>query len=186
MNPNIPGLADPDAAITAIFQEILDQYSKLQAEQNIARPVREFLVRSGLVKPDQVRENVLFEPALAQLVTPTHAFGFKWRIGVMGRPDPRWVLEVDACLLRREFAAPGIRWGILADGRHWVPRRPGQLGTAAAEEEILETKEAKDWPLLYRWLNEQIRSPEAPIPPGVRQAGPRALPITPEIEYPGR
>ena len=168
MNPTLPGLLEPDSAITAIYQEILDEHGALQRhyyDQHIDHLVRQFLIASGLVREEEIREMIEVFPTTAHLVTPTHVFRFFWRIGWFTAVDPRWVLEVDTLLNRRDQFAPGINWGILSDGKRWVRRRPGQTSDPPDPEEIFEICDAGDWPRLRRWLQAQIHSSSEPLVP---------------------
>lgn len=175
-NPLLPGLAEPDPKITAIFEEIHLRHktlppppklSEIYPRQSIDGLVKQFLVESGLVSADQIRENVPYFPLPAHIVTPTHVINCYWRIGPLGKPDPRWVLEADSFLLkrRRNKELPLARWAVFTDGRDWVVRRPGQSGVEPVPEDILFVENPEDWPLAYRWLLDQINTPEDEIPP---------------------
>ncbi|MDE2935685.1 MAG: N-6 DNA methylase [Chloroflexota bacterium] len=154
-----------DPGITAIAQELLDRHREFQAEQNIASLIRQFLVETGLFNSSEIREQVPIKPLRADLVTPTHIFEFKWRIGSFGKPDERWVLQLDTYLKNCPEVAPRVRWGILTDGRHWLKRWPGQLMAPPETGDIFELKRAEEWSLLYEWLFEQIYPHGEPIPP---------------------
>ncbi|MDE2936864.1 MAG: hypothetical protein OXP37_08525 [Chloroflexota bacterium] len=141
--------------------------SEIYPRQSIDGLVKQFLVESGLVPADQILENVPYFPLPAHIVTPTHVIKCYWRIGPLGKPDPRWVLEADSLLFKRtrNKHLPLARWAVFTDGRDWVVRRPGQIGTDPVPEDILFVENPEDWPLAYQWLRDQINTPEDEIPP---------------------
>ncbi len=156
---------DPDPEITAIYASILAEHKKIQKEQGFSRLLQQFLVKTGLIDPADIREDIEVFPVLADVMTPTHAFICKWRATIMGVPWQRCVLEVNVFFLKAKEVAPDVTWGILTDGRYYITRRPGQMYDPVENGDIFVIDEPDRWPQLRDWLRAQIDSPEfGPVP----------------------
>ena len=138
--------------------EILRRHDNFEPEANITSAVRDFLIRTGLVRGEEmVEEN---PPAGASRravdLTALDTFiEFKRRIGTAagGEPDPENVKQLDDYLA--QSAREGrVRMGVLTDGKRWLLRWPG-AGDVQMTRPYAYTLEGPDgWLFLRNWLRD--------------------------------
>ena len=138
--------------------EILRRHDNFEPEANITSAVRDFLIRTGLVRGEEmVEEN---PPAGASRravdLTALDTFiEFKRRIGTAagGEPDPENVKQLDDYLA--QSARQGrVRMGVLTDGKRWLLRWPG-AGDVQMTRPYAFTLEGPDgWLFLRNWLRD--------------------------------
>ena len=137
---------------------ILERHQRGEPEANITSAVRDFLIRTGLVKADQmVEENPPSDGSRRAVdLTALDTFiEFKRRIGTAsgGEPDPDNVRQLDDYL--EQSAAQGrVRMGVLTDGRRWLLRWPGAGEVRLTKPYAFTLDEPKGWLSLYEWLRD--------------------------------
>ncbi len=155
----MPKHIDPnDPKYREAAAEILRRHDNFEPEANITSAVRDFLIRTGLVRGDEmVEEN---PPASASRravdLTALDTFiEFKRRIGTAagGEPDPENVKQLDDYLA--QSARQGrVRMGVLTDGKRWLLRWPG-AGDVQMTRPYAFTLEGPDgWLFLRNWLRD--------------------------------
>ena len=117
---------DPKYQVAAA--EILRRHNNGEPEANITTAVRDFLITTGLVKPDEMEEeNPPAEGSRRAVdLTALDTFiEFKRRIGTTGgfNPDPKNVDQLDDYLAQSQ-KQNRVRMGILTDGKYWLLRWP--------------------------------------------------------------
>ena len=144
--------------------EILRRHDNGEPEANITSAVRDFLIVTGLVMPDEiVEENPPAQGSrrAVDLAALDTFIEFKRRIGTAGgfNPNPEYVQQLDDYLEQSEEQAR-LRMGILTDGRRWLLRWPnaGPVKTALPYAFILE--DADRWITLFEWLRDHALSAE--------------------------
>ena len=149
-------LNDPQYARAAAA--ILERHERGEPEANITSAVRDFLIRTGLVKADQmVEENPPSDGSRRAVdLTALDTFiEFKRRIGTAsgGEPDPDNVRQLDDYL--EQSAAQGrVRMGVLTDGRRWLLRWPGAGAPRLTRPYYFTLEEPDGWLPLYEWLRD--------------------------------
>ena len=125
---------DPQYAQSAA--EILRRHENGEPEANITSAVRDFLIVTGLVMPDEiVEENPPAQGSrrAVDLAALDTFIEFKRRIGTAGgfNPNPEYVQQLDDYLEQSEEQGR-LRMGILTDARRWLLRWPnaGPVKTA--------------------------------------------------------
>ena len=138
--------------------EILSRHDALQPEANITSAVRDFLIRTGLARSEEIVEEIPPSDTSRRAVDLTALdtfIEFKQRIGTTstGEPDPKNVQQLDDYL--SESSARGrVRMGVLSDGKRWVLRWPG-AGPVQMTRPYAFTLESPDkWFDLYEWLRD--------------------------------
>ncbi len=106
--------------------EILRRHNNGEPEANITTAVRDFLITTELVKPNEiVEENPPAEGSRRAVdLTALDTFiEFKRRIGATGgfNPDPKNVEQLDDYLAQSEKQGR-VRMGILTDSKYWPLR----------------------------------------------------------------
>ena len=116
--------------------EILRRHDNGEPEANITSAVRDFLIVTGLVMPDEiVEENPPAQGSrrAVDLAALDTFIEFKRRIGTAGgfSPNPEYVQQLDDYLEQSEKQGR-MRMGILTDGKRWLLRWPnaGPVRTA--------------------------------------------------------
>ena len=138
--------------------EILSRHDGLQPEANITSAVRDFLIRTGLVRSGEiVEENPPSDSSRRAVdLTALDTFiEFKRRIGTTpsGDPDPKNVQQLDEYLA--ESASEGrVRMGVLTDGKRWVLRWPGAGPVRMARPYAFTLEDPESWFGLYEWLRD--------------------------------
>ena len=117
---------DPKYAATAA--DILRRHNAGEVEANITTSVRDFLITTGLVKSNEIKqENPPAQGSRRAVdLTALDTFiEFKRRIGTTGgfNPDPENVRQLDDYLAQSQ-AKGRVRMGILTDGKYWLLRWP--------------------------------------------------------------
>ena len=152
-------LHDTDPTYREAAAAILQRYDAHQAEANITSAIRDFLIKTKLAKPDEIREENA--PALGSRhavdLTALDTFiEVKTRIGGGApgfTPLPEYVEQIDDYLA--ESGRQGrVRMGILTDGKYWLLRWPnaGSVKTAPPYGFTLEDSERGF--LLFEWLRD--------------------------------
>ena len=158
-----------DAKKIEAAEEILQRHNEGKAEANITSAVRDFLIRTDLVKPAEIKEEDA--PALGSRnavdLTALDTFvEVKRRLNNRPgfHPDPEYVEQIDKYLA--ESSRQGrVRTGILTDGKYWILRWPG-AGDVITHRPYAFTLERPEQGLpLYDWLWEDALKPETNIPP---------------------
>ena len=118
-----------DPKYRAAAAEILRRHDGNEAEANITSAVRDFLILTGLVRSEEMREEDPPSDGSRRAVDLTALdtfIEFKRRIGTAsgGEPNPQYVEQLDDYLA--QSAKQGkVRMGVLTDGKRWLLRWPG-------------------------------------------------------------
>ena len=148
-----------DPKYQAAAASILHRHDNLEPEANITTAVRDFLLLTGLARPDEIiEENPPSDGSrLAVDLTALDTFiEFKRRIGTNAGfdPDPANVQQLDDYLAASKSSGRGVRTGILTDGKYWLLRWPeaGPVKTTPPYGFVLEC--ADQWGKLREWLRD--------------------------------
>ena len=138
---------------------ILERHKTPQAEANITSAIRDFLIKTKLVKPGEIDEekSPAFGSRHAVDLTALETFiEVKGRIGRGSGfvPDQQNVDQLDG-YLAEAFKQGRHRMGILTDGKHWLLRWPnlGPVKTLPPYGFILDDPERGY--LLFEWLHDR-------------------------------
>ena len=153
---------DPRYAQSAA--EILRRHDNGEPEANITSAVRDFLIVTGLVMPDEiVEENPPAQGSrrAVDLAALDTFIEFKRRIGTAGgfNPNPEYVQQLDDYLEQSEEQGR-LRMGILTDGRRWLLRWPNAGPVKTALPYAFTLEDADRWITLFEWLRDHALSAE--------------------------
>ena len=153
---------DPQYAQSAA--EILRRHENGEPEANITSAVRDFLIVTGLVMPDEiVEENPPAQGSrrAVDLAALDTFIEFKRRIGTAGgfNPNPEYVQQLDDYLEQSEEQGR-LRMGILTDGRRWLLRWPNAGPVKTALPYAFTLEDADRWITLFEWLRDHALSAE--------------------------
>ena len=145
---------DPQYAQSAA--EILRRHENGEPEANITSAVRDFLIVTGLVMPDEiVEENPPAQGSrrAVDLAALDTFIEFKRRIGTAGgfNPNPEYVQQLDDYLEQSEEQGR-LRMGILTDGRRWLLRWPNAGPVKTALPYAFTLEDADRWITLFQRL----------------------------------
>ena len=151
LNINDPKYADAASAI-------LERHERNEPEANITSAVRDFLILTGLARPDQmVEENPPSDSSRRAVdLTALDTFiEFKRRIGTAGsgEPDPENVRQLDD-YLALSGAQGKVRMGVLTDGKRWLLRWPGAGDVRLTRPYAFNLDGPDGWLPLYEWLRD--------------------------------
>ena len=139
---------------------ILIRHERGDAEANITSAVRDFLIATGLVKPDEIVEENPPSDASRRAVDLTALDTFievKRRISGMSagfNPDPVYVKQLDDYLALSANEGKGVRTGILTDGKRWLLRWHGAGAVRSNSPYGFTLDSADGWLALYEWLRD--------------------------------
>ncbi len=159
---------DPQYAEAAA--ELLRRHQSYEQEANITSAVRDFLVRTGLAKHHEIKEENPPSDTSRRAVDLTALDTFievKRRIGTAkgNDPNPVHVQQLDDYLESSKRDGNGFRTGVLTDGKYWLLRWPG-AGAIRTTLPYAFTLESSDkWLLLYEWLRDTALTSLESIPP---------------------
>ena len=144
--------------------EILRRHDNGEPEANITSAVRDFLIVTGLVMPDEiVEENPPAQGSrrAVDLAALDTFIEFKRRIGTAGgfNPNPEYVQQLDDYLEQSEEQGR-LRMGILTDGRRWLLRWPNAGPVKTALPYAFTLEDADRWITLFEWLRDHALSAE--------------------------
>ena len=144
--------------------EILRRHDNGEPEANITSAVRDFLIVTGLVMPDEiVEENPPAQGSrrAVDLAALDTFIEFKRRIGTAGgfNPNPEYVQQLDDYLEQSEKQGR-LRMGILTDGRRWLLRWPNAGPVKTALPYAFTLEDADRWITLFEWLRDHALSAE--------------------------
>ncbi|MYC28465.1 MAG: DUF433 domain-containing protein [Chloroflexi bacterium] len=154
-----PHLDDNDPQYPLLAAGILNRHERNEPEANITSAVREFLVRTRLVKTDEiVEENPPSDGSRRAVdLTALDTFiEFKRRIGTVagGQPNPEYVKQIDDYLAQSQ-AQGRVRTGILTDGKYWLLRWPDAGPTKLTKPYFFVLENNDGWMPLYEWLRNE-------------------------------
>ncbi len=138
--------------------EIVRRHEEGGAEANVTSAVRDFLIRTGLVRSEEMaEENPPSEGSRRAVdLTALDTFiEFKRRMGTAsgGAPNPQYVEQLDD-YLAQSAAGGRVRMGVLTDGRHWLLRWPGAGEVRLSRPYFFTLNDADGWLPLYEWLRD--------------------------------
>ena len=144
--------------------ESLRRHENGEPEANITSAVRDFLIVTGLVMPDEiVEENPPAQGSrrAVDLAALDTFIEFKRRIGTVGgfNPNPEYVQQLDDYLEQSEEQGR-LRMGILTDGRRWLLRWPNAGPVKTALPYAFTLEDADRWITLFEWLRDHALSAE--------------------------
>ena len=150
--------------------ELLRRHNLFEAEANITSAIRDFLLITGLVQPDQIHEEqapATGSPHAVDLVALDSFIEVKRRVSGHGGfdPNPAYVDQLDAYLEQSHAQGDPGRMGILTDGKYWLLRwaAAGDVHTTYPYAFALEDPDR--WFTLYEWLRDKaLVSFEGEIP----------------------
>ncbi len=153
---------DPQYAQSAA--EILRRHDNGEPEANITSAVRDFLIVTGLVMPDEiVEENPPAQGSrrAVDLAALDTFIEFKRRIGTAGgfNLNPEYGQQLDDYLEQSEEQGR-LRMGILADGRRWLLRWPNAGPVKTVLPYAFTLEDADSWITLFEWLRDHALSAE--------------------------
>ena len=153
-----------DPKYAAAAADILRRHNNAEPEANITSSVRDFLITTGLVKSNEIKQEN--HPALGSRkavdLTALDTFiEFKRRIGTTGgfNPDPENVRQLDDYLAQSQ-AQGRVRMGILTDGKYWLLRWPNAGPVKVALPYAFTLEDPDRWLTLYEWLRDRALSAE--------------------------
>ena len=166
--------------------EILRRHDNGEPEANITSAVRDFLIVTGLVMPDEiVEENPPAQGSrrAVDLAALDTFIEFKRRIGTAGgfNPNPEYVQQLDDYLEQSEEQGR-LRMGILTDGRRWLLRWPNAGPVKTALPYAFTLEDADRWITLYEWLHDHALSPEENTQPSRLTIAERFGPNSPSYQ----
>ena len=153
---------DPEIAEAA--SEILRRYDASELEANITTAVRDFLVRTRLVKSNEIRQEdapAMGSRSAVDLTALDTFIEIKRRIGTAAgfQPDPENVKQLDDYLAQSQEQGR-VRMGVLTDGKYWLLRWPGAGPVATAPPYAFTLEHPDRWITLYEWLRDHALSAE--------------------------
>ena len=151
-------LNENDPQYPLLAAGILGRHERNEPEANITSAVREFLVKTGLVKTEDIVEENPPSDGSRRAVDLTALDTFvevKRRIGTAGSgdPNPLYVEQLDEYLAESEKKGR-VRMGLLTDGRYWLLRWPGAGPVNTAPPYGFTLDSADSWLPLYEWLRD--------------------------------
>ena len=161
----MPVHIDPnDPEIAEAASEILRRHDAGELEANITTAVRDFLVRTRLVKSNEIVEENPPAQGSRRAVDLTALDTFiemKRRIGTAAgfQPDPENVDQLDDYLEQSQRQGR-VRMGILTDGKYWLLRWPGAGPVTTAPPYAFTLEHPDRWITLYEWLRDHALSAE--------------------------
>ena len=164
-NISLSDLDPADPEITEIVADLLERQKSGATEQNIASLIRSFLVQSRLVRSEDISEQIQIGPGQVDLLTPSHIFEFKATVGSGHSVYASQIEQLDRYLGDAKDEMPGVRYGVLTDGRTWVLRRPNERAAEPAGADVQVLADSKNWIALFEWLQEQFSVPVRSIAP---------------------
>ena len=168
-----------------VAAELLRRHGELQAEANITSAIRDFLIRTGLVETNEIREEI--SPAegssnsvdLAALDTLIEV---KRRIGNGIVPDAAHDGQLDNYLEAAMEASKGVRIGVLTDGKYWVLRWPNAVMINTSPPYAFTLTDADKWYALYEWLWDNVLVARRDIEPTSEEIREQFSPDSPLYE----
>ncbi len=153
----------------AAAAEILRRHNNGEPEANITTAVRDFLITTNLVNPNQiVEENPPAEGSRRAVdLTALDTFiEFKRRIGTTGgfNPDPKNVDQLDDYLAQSEKQGR-VRMGILTDGKYRLLRWPNAGPVRIAKPYAFTFEDPNRWLPLFDWLRDAALAVDENKPP---------------------
>ncbi len=166
--------------------EILRRHENGEPEANITSAVRDFLIVTGLVMPDEiVEENPPAQGSrrAVDLAALDTFIEFKRRIGTAGgfNPNPEYVQQLDDYLEQSEEQGR-LRMGILTDGRRWLLRWPNAGPVKTALPYAFTLEDADRWITLFEWLRDHALSAEGDKEPSRAAIAQHFGPTAPSYE----
>ncbi len=176
-----------DPGYRAAAAEILRRHDSYEAEANITSAIRDFLILTGLAKPEEIDEEVA--PATdsgkaVDLAALNVFIEVKRRVGSADgfEPDPKNVQQLDGYLAEAEAEGGRFRMGVLTDGKHWLLRWPGAGPVRTAPPHGFMLEDPDRWFLLFEWLRDKALFTETKIPPDRENVGKYFGPESPRYE----
>ena len=176
-----------DPGYRAAAAEILRRHDSYEAEANITSAIRDFLILTGLAKPEEIDEEVA--PATdsgkaVDLAALNVFIEVKRRVGSADgfEPDPKNVQQLDGYLAEAETEGGRFRMGVLTDGKHWLLRWPGAGPVRTAPPHGFMLEDPDRWFLLFEWLRDKALFTETKIPPARENVGKYFGPESPRYE----
>ena len=157
----------PTPELCAPFaRRILERHDQARPEAEIGAAVRDFLVGTELVSPDEIemeQSPASDESGRVDLRTRDVIVEFKRRIGDRINPSVEHVAQLDAYLRAAVAGGQPQRLGILCDGKYWVLRWPGMdaVSTQPPNAFTLSDGDQGGGVLLYEWLRDHSQALEA-------------------------
>ena len=138
---------------------ILGRHDRNEPEANITSAVREFLVKTGLVRTDEIIEENPPSDGSRRAVDLTALdtfIEFKRRIGTVGggQPNPEYVNQIDDYLAQSQ-AQGRVRTGILTDGKYWLLRWPDAGPVKLTKPYFFVLENNDGWMPLHEWLRNE-------------------------------
>ncbi len=148
-----------DPKYAAAAADILRRHNNAEPEANITSSVRDFLITTGLVKSNEIKEENPPAQGSRRAVDLTALdtfIEFKRRIGTTGgfNPDPENVRQLDDYLAQSQ-AQGRVRMGILTDGKYWLLRWPNAGPVKVAPPYAFTLEDSDHWLTLYEWLRDR-------------------------------
>ncbi len=148
---------------------ILQRRGNNESEANITSAVRDFLLSTRLVAPDEIAEEVSPSDRSVSRVDLTALDTFievKKRIGTTDsfNPNENYVRQLDEYLVESMAHGQGARMGILTDGRYWLLRWPNAGEVKTTKPYAFTLDSAADWLPLYEWLRDEALVALSDIP----------------------
>ena len=150
--------------------ELLRRHNLYEAEANITSAIRDFLLISGLVQPNQIHEEhapASGSPQAVDVVALDTFIEVKRRIGTTGGldPNPAYVDQLDIYLEQSHAHGDPGRMGILTDGKYWLLRWAGAGPVRPVAPYAFVLEDPDRWFTLYEWLRDKaLVSFEGEIP----------------------
>ena len=153
-----------DPRYTQAAAEVLRRHDAGEPEANITSAVRDFLILTGLVRPDEiVEENPPAQGSrrAVDLAALDTFIEFKRRIGTTGgfNPNVEYVQQLDDYLEQSEKQGR-MRMGILTDGKRWLLRWPNAGPVKTVVPYAFTLEDADRWITLFEWLRDYALSAE--------------------------
>ena len=153
-----------DPKYAAAAADILRRHNAGEVEANITTSVRDFLITTGLVKSNEIKEEnppALGSRRAVDLTALDTFIEFKRRIGTTGgfNPNPEYVEQLDDYLAQSQ-AQGRVRMGILTDGKYWLLRWPNAGPVKVAPPYAFTLEDSDRWLTLYEWLRDRALSAE--------------------------
>ena len=153
-----------DPKYAAAAADILQRHNAGEPEANITSSVRDFLITTGLVKSNEIKEENPPAQGSRRAVDLTALdtfIEFKRRIGTKGGfdPDSENVQQLDDYLTQSQ-AQGRVRMGILTDGKYWLLRWPDAGPVKVTPPYAFTLEDSERWLTLYEWLRDRALSAE--------------------------
>ena len=148
-----------DPIANAAAAELLRRHNTNRTEAEVTSAVRDFLVATGLAKPEEIEEENPPSEGSRRAVDLTALDTFievKRRIGMAPgfSPDPDNVQQLDDYLESSQKAGGSVRTGILTDGKYWLLRWPGAGPVKTNAPYGFTFDDPSRWAPLYEWLRD--------------------------------